>query len=88
MLIPLLAGQPLPSEKLESAIEELNVVLNQFEEKFLQGKPFIAGSEISLADLMAVAELMQVSFDRGAVRSTSWAVGSSISVGQILLSAV
>ncbi|XP_052545340.1 glutathione S-transferase theta-2B [Tympanuchus pallidicinctus] len=59
VLIPLLTGQPLPSEKLENAIEELNVVLNQFEEKFLQGKPFIAGSEISLADLVALVELMQ-----------------------------
>ncbi|NXA85626.1 GSTT1 transferase, partial [Melanocharis versteri] len=59
VLLPLLIGHPLPPEKLELAIEELNVVLNQFEEKFLQDKPFIAGSEISLADLVAVVELMQ-----------------------------
>lgn len=61
MLLPLLTGQPFPPEKLESVTEELNVVLNQFEEKFLQDKPFIAGSEISLADLVALVELMQVS---------------------------
>uniref|UniRef100_A0A8C2TBQ6 glutathione transferase n=1 Tax=Coturnix japonica TaxID=93934 RepID=A0A8C2TBQ6_COTJA len=59
MLVPLLTGQPLPPEKLEGATEELNVVLNQFEEKFLQDKPFIAGSDISLADLVALVELMQ-----------------------------
>ncbi|XP_031448202.1 glutathione S-transferase theta-2B [Phasianus colchicus] len=59
VLIPLLAGQPLPPEKVESATEELNVVLNQFEEKFLQGKPFIVGNDISLADLVALVELMQ-----------------------------
>ncbi|XP_005147828.2 glutathione S-transferase theta-1-like [Melopsittacus undulatus] len=59
VLLPLLTGQPLPPEKLEGATEELNVVLKQFEDKFLQDKPFIAGSEISLADLIALVELMQ-----------------------------
>ncbi|KAM6339721.1 glutathione S-transferase theta-1-like isoform 1-T1 [Alca torda] len=59
VLLPLLTGQPLSPEKLEGVTEELNVVLKQFEEKFLQDKPFIAGSEISLADLVALVELMQ-----------------------------
>ncbi|NXQ93149.1 GSTT1 transferase, partial [Sagittarius serpentarius] len=59
VLLPLLTGQPLPPEKLEGVTEELNVVLKQFEEKFLQDKPFIVGSEISLADLVALVELMQ-----------------------------
>ncbi|XP_075372354.1 glutathione S-transferase theta-2B isoform X2 [Mycteria americana] len=62
VLLPLLTGQPLPPEKLEGVTEELNVVLKQFEEKFLQDKPFIAGSEISLADLVALVELMQNGF--------------------------
>ncbi|XP_027569979.1 glutathione S-transferase theta-1-like isoform X2 [Pipra filicauda] len=59
VLLPILTGQPLSAEKLEFLIEDLNVVLKQFEEKFLQDKPFIAGSEISLADLVALVELMQ-----------------------------
>uniref|UniRef100_A0A8C9ENX8 glutathione transferase n=1 Tax=Pavo cristatus TaxID=9049 RepID=A0A8C9ENX8_PAVCR len=59
MLIPLLTGQPLPPEKVEGATEELNVVLNQFEEKFLQDRPFIVGNNVSLADLVALVELMQ-----------------------------
>ncbi|XP_030356188.1 glutathione S-transferase theta-1-like [Strigops habroptila] len=59
VLLPLLTGQPPPPEKVEGAIEDLNVVLKQFEEKFLQDKPFIAGNEISLADLAALVELMQ-----------------------------
>ncbi|NXX77479.1 GSTT1 transferase, partial [Urocolius indicus] len=59
VLLPLILGQTLPPEKLEGVTEELNIVLKQFEEKFLQDKPFIIGNEISLADLVAVVELMQ-----------------------------
>lgn len=61
LLIPLFTGQPLPSEKLQEVMEGLSASLKQFEEKFLQDKLFVVGSEISLADLVAVVELMQVS---------------------------
>uniref|UniRef100_A0A8D0HFN7 glutathione transferase n=1 Tax=Sphenodon punctatus TaxID=8508 RepID=A0A8D0HFN7_SPHPU len=53
------ALHPFPAERLERAVEDLKSTMKQFEEKFLQDKPFIVGSEISLADLMAIAELMQ-----------------------------
>ncbi|NWR76256.1 GSTT1 transferase, partial [Centropus unirufus] len=59
VLLPLLTVDPLPPEKMEGVIADLNFVLKQFEEKFLQGKPFIAGNEVSLADLVALVELMQ-----------------------------
>ncbi|NXG51060.1 GSTT1 transferase, partial [Psilopogon haemacephalus] len=59
VLMPIITGKPIPAEKLQSLTGELNVVLNQFEEKFLQDKPFIAGTEISLADLLALEEIMQ-----------------------------
>ncbi|XP_019394666.1 PREDICTED: glutathione S-transferase theta-1-like [Crocodylus porosus] len=59
LLIPLFTGQPLPSEKLQEVMEGLSASLKQFEEKFLQDKLFVVGSEISLADLVAVVELMQ-----------------------------
>lgn len=74
-MLPLLTGQPLSPEKLEGVTEELNIVLKQFEEKFLQDKPFIAGSEISLADLVALVELMQVSINPSAPGYVSWVVG-------------
>uniref|UniRef100_A0A8C3TCL5 glutathione transferase n=1 Tax=Chelydra serpentina TaxID=8475 RepID=A0A8C3TCL5_CHESE len=59
VLIPLFTGQKLPPEKLQEVMDELAISLKQFEEKFLQDKPFIVGSEISLADLVAIVELMQ-----------------------------
>ncbi|XP_034955083.1 glutathione S-transferase theta-1 [Zootoca vivipara] len=58
-LLPLFLGHPAPSEKLEEALESLKETLKLFEEKFLQDKPFIAGTEISLADLVAIVEIMQ-----------------------------
>uniref|UniRef100_K7F7G6 glutathione transferase n=1 Tax=Pelodiscus sinensis TaxID=13735 RepID=K7F7G6_PELSI len=59
VLMPLAVGQPFSPDKLEEAVKEMNFTLVQFEEKFLQDKPFIVGSEISLADLVAIVELMQ-----------------------------
>ncbi|XP_061458917.1 glutathione S-transferase theta-1-like [Rhineura floridana] len=59
VLIPLLTGQPLPPEKLQEVMEGLGTSLRQLEELFLQDKPFLVGNEVSLADLMALVELMQ-----------------------------
>nr|QCU71300.1 glutathione S-transferase theta-1-like protein [Eremias argus] len=59
VLIPLFTGQPLPPEKLQEVMEGLGACLTQLEELFLQDKPFLVGSEVSLADLMAIVELMQ-----------------------------
>ncbi|XP_025032670.1 glutathione S-transferase theta-1-like isoform X4 [Python bivittatus] len=46
-------------EKLYDTMEELNVAVQKLEDKFLQDKPFIIGTEISLADLVAIVDLMQ-----------------------------
>ncbi|XP_077163467.1 glutathione S-transferase theta-1-like [Paroedura picta] len=59
VLIPLFTGQPLASEKLQEVMEGLATSLKQLEDIFLQDKPFLVGDEISLADLMAIVELMQ-----------------------------
>uniref|UniRef100_A0A8D2KWR0 glutathione transferase n=1 Tax=Varanus komodoensis TaxID=61221 RepID=A0A8D2KWR0_VARKO len=59
VLIPLFTGQPLPPEKLQEVMEGLATSLKQLEELFLQDKPFLVGNEVSLADLVAIVELMQ-----------------------------
>ncbi|XP_070618068.1 glutathione S-transferase theta-1-like isoform X2 [Erythrolamprus reginae] len=46
-------------EKLYDAMEELQMAVQKVEEKFLRDKPFLIGPEISLADLVAIVELMQ-----------------------------
>uniref|UniRef100_A0A8C5SBC2 Glutathione transferase n=1 Tax=Laticauda laticaudata TaxID=8630 RepID=A0A8C5SBC2_LATLA len=60
VLIPLLTGQPLPPEKLQEVMDGLAMALDYFEGLFLQDKPFLVGSEVSLADLVAIVDLMQV----------------------------
>lgn len=53
-------GHQVSPEKLYEAMEELNLAIQKLEDKFLQDKPFLIGPEISLADLVAIVELMQV----------------------------
>uniref|UniRef100_A0A6J0SHR1 glutathione transferase n=1 Tax=Pogona vitticeps TaxID=103695 RepID=A0A6J0SHR1_9SAUR len=58
-LVPLFLGHPLPPEKLDERIGDLNGDLKLFEAKFLQDRPFVTGKEVSLADLVAFVDLMQ-----------------------------
>lgn len=53
-------GMEVPQIKLDSAIEDLNNTIKVFEDVFLQDKSFIIGEHISLADLVAIVEIMQV----------------------------
>ncbi|XP_072099572.1 glutathione S-transferase theta-1-like [Mobula birostris] len=65
-LLPLLTGQPIPKEQMDEAVEGLQSSIQLLEDKFLQDRPYIAGHEVSLADLVAIVELMQplgVGFD-------------------------
>lgn len=61
-MYPILMGSEVPKEKMDAAVGDLNQSLKVLEEKFLHGKPFIAGDKISVADLVALEEIMQVSW--------------------------
>ncbi|XP_069475993.1 glutathione S-transferase theta-3-like [Ambystoma mexicanum] len=58
-MAPVLLGTETDPERMAAVIKDLNGTLDQFEAKFLQDKPYIVAHEISLADLVAVVELMQ-----------------------------
>ncbi|KTF76708.1 hypothetical protein cypCar_00010419 [Cyprinus carpio] len=58
-VMPAVTGVPVPKEKMDAAVEDLNASLKTFEDKFLQSRPFIIGDKISLADLVAIVEIMQ-----------------------------
>ncbi|XP_044514929.1 glutathione S-transferase theta-4-like [Gracilinanus agilis] len=59
LLIPLITGQEMPKERHEEILADVNMNVQMFTDHFLKDKPFIAGNIISLADLVAVMELMQ-----------------------------
>ncbi|XP_006874994.1 PREDICTED: glutathione S-transferase theta-1-like [Chrysochloris asiatica] len=58
VMIPIFLSEPVPPETLAATLAELEVTLQLLEDKFLQDKPFLTGPHISLADLMAITELM------------------------------
>ncbi|XP_037536100.1 glutathione S-transferase theta-1 [Nematolebias whitei] len=58
-LYPFVMGSEAPKEKMDVALEDMKQSLDLLEEKFLQDKPFIVSSEISLADLVALVEIVQ-----------------------------
>uniref|UniRef100_UPI0037E7E379 glutathione S-transferase theta-1a n=1 Tax=Semicossyphus pulcher TaxID=241346 RepID=UPI0037E7E379 len=59
LMFPVIMDAEVPKDKMDAAIEDLNKSLMLLEEHFLQNKPFIVGDKISLADVVAVAEIMQ-----------------------------
>ncbi|XP_026944507.1 LOW QUALITY PROTEIN: glutathione S-transferase theta-1-like [Sagmatias obliquidens] len=58
VMLPVYLGEPVSPEMLTATLAELDVTLQVLEDKFLQNKAFLAGSHISLADLIAITELM------------------------------
>lgn len=59
-LFPIVMDSEVPKETMDAALENLKQSLNLLEEKFLQNKPFILGDKISVADVVAAVEMMQL----------------------------
>ncbi|XP_077149583.1 glutathione S-transferase theta-1-like [Ranitomeya variabilis] len=58
-MTPYILGHEAAPENLNPALSELNGTLTAIETKFLQDKQFFAGDELSIADLVAIVEIMQ-----------------------------
>lgn len=59
VLLPAMTGQPTDAGKVDKALAELEETLDKLENMFLKRQAFLCGDDISLADLLAVCELMQ-----------------------------
>ncbi|KAM4604438.1 glutathione S-transferase theta-1b [Polymixia lowei] len=89
LIIPRIMGVEVPQDKMDAALEDLNGSLKLMEEKFIQDKPFIAGQQISLADLVAIVELMQpvgsgLDVFEGRPKLSAWRDRVQMAVGQEL----
>nr|XP_012604764.1 glutathione S-transferase theta-1 isoform X1 [Microcebus murinus] len=58
VMLPVFLGEPVSPQMLAATLAELDETLQLLENKFLQNKAFLAGPQISLADLVAITELM------------------------------
>lgn len=60
VLLPAASGAPVDQDRLDRALSELDATLGKLESMFLRRQPFLCGDDITVADLLAVCELMQV----------------------------
>ncbi|XP_071481597.1 glutathione S-transferase theta-1-like [Diadema antillarum] len=60
VIFPRMTGTPADPADLAPDVEKMENTLDQFESYFLQDKPFLCGDDISIADLFAVNEVIQV----------------------------
>lgn len=58
MMFPVFLGERVPPETLASTLAELDSCLQLLEDKFLKDQDFLTGPHISVADLVAITELM------------------------------
>lgn len=61
VLMPRMTGQPTDQKKLASLLTDLDGTLDKLETMFLKDQAFLCGHDITLADLLAICELIQPS---------------------------
>lgn len=84
-----MTGSEVPKVKMDSAMEDLNTSLTLLENYFLQNKAFIIGDKISVADVVAIVEIMQpvgtgVDVFEGRPKLSAWRDRIIVQVGQEL----
>jgi len=57
---PLEEGKPLNYDALKDKVVYLEKVLDQMESFFLKDRPYVAGRQISIADILAICEVIQI----------------------------
>lgn len=60
-IYPIVMETEVPGDKMDEVLADMKQSLKLLEDKFLQGKPFILGDQISVADLVAVVWILQPS---------------------------
>ena len=80
--------EDISEEDKKTSIVALKATLDAFEKYFLQDHPFIAGDEISIADLMAIEELIEpdiigVYVGKGRPRVEAWHNNIKIALGSV-----
>lgn len=59
VMLPTQSGSPVDQGSLSLALSQLDDTLDKLESMFLRRQPFLCGDDITVADLLAVCELMQ-----------------------------
>ncbi|KAM9446897.1 glutathione S-transferase theta-2 isoform 2-T2 [Clarias gariepinus] len=59
VLTPRMTGQPVDNVRLQLALRDLDKTLDKLETMFLKDQDFLCGDDVTLADLLAICELMQ-----------------------------
>ncbi|XP_040107112.1 glutathione S-transferase theta-1 isoform X2 [Oryx dammah] len=88
-MLPVFLGEPVSPETLAATLAELDMALQALEGKFLQDKAFLTGPHISLADLVAITELMHpvgagCQVFKGRPKLAAWRQRVEAAVGEVL----
>uniref|UniRef100_A0A8D1D4B7 glutathione transferase n=1 Tax=Sus scrofa TaxID=9823 RepID=A0A8D1D4B7_PIG len=89
VMLPVFMGELVSPETLGTTLAELDVTLQVLEDKFLQSKAFLAGPHISLADLVAITELMHpvgagCQVFEGRPKLAAWRQRVEVAIGEVL----